>query len=199
MFEPLSLKSVHEGSSMQLHQKYLLGHPEAEQKTYVEIFKSSDRSSGASLAKRGSPPTSPVNKGPRVDLTPAECTSQLCYSGSFQGPNKTDCDVVVAAQLYNSTGSLTSAPGTYVIVYSGTCAVVFQNPIGKPEYIYTFDYNWASLGKIMLDLQKKCIFNPESLSIGGACKIDHYLKYNFRNVLISLQRYDEDGKKNSDS
>jgi len=195
-FEPFSLKSVlHENPSMQLEQKYVLGHPNAEQKTFVEIFKSSGQSSGFSLAKRDSSSTSSSNKGPRVDLTPADCTSQVCYSGSFQGPSKTDCDVIVAAQLYNSTGSLTSAPGTYVLVYSGTCAVVFQNPIGKPQYIYTLDYNWASLGKIMVNLQKKCTSNPESLSIGGACKIDHYLKYNFRNVLISLQRYDDEGKK----
>ncbi|PLW24315.1 hypothetical protein PCANC_00928 [Puccinia coronata f. sp. avenae] len=191
----ISLKSIIDESSSQLVQQYVLGDPTAIHKTYVQVFRSSTQSISSSLAKRNSTPTSPLNDGRHIDLTPSECTSQVCYSGSFEKPNKTDCDTIVAAQLYNSTGSLTAFPGTYVLVYSGTCVVAFQHPMGKPEYNYTFDYNWASLGKIMVQLMKKCMSQPEAQSIGGACKIDHYLKWTFENVLISLQRYIEPEKK----
>lgn len=46
-------------------------------------------------------------------------------------------------------------------------------------------YNWASLGKVMLGLIKKCKMS-QGESIGGACKIDHYLSYHFHNVGISI-------------
>ncbi|KAI7944371.1 hypothetical protein MJO28_011899 [Puccinia striiformis f. sp. tritici] len=175
---PLTLKSVHESDDKHLVQKYTLGDPNLAAKTVVEVY--ATKSTGSTLAKRESRSQSPDEERP-IDLTPSTCTSQVCYSGSFQGPKKTDCDTIVAAQLYNSTGSLRAFPGTYVLVYSGTCVVVFQNPIGKPEYTHTLDYNWAKLGTVILDLQKKCD-KPDDLSIGGACKIDHYLKFNFKNV-----------------
>jgi hypothetical protein len=34
----------------------------------------------------------------------------------------------------------------------------------------------------MVQLMKKCMSQPEAQSIGGACKIDHYLKWTFENV-----------------
>ncbi|KAI7944355.1 hypothetical protein MJO28_011883 [Puccinia striiformis f. sp. tritici] len=192
---PLTLKSVHESDDKHLVQKFILGDPKLSAKTVVEVYATNP--TGSTLAKRDSPPQSPVEERP-LDLTPSSCTSQVCYSGSFRGPLKTDCDTIVAAQLYNSTGSLRAFPGNYVLVYSGTCVVVFQNPISKPEYTYTLDYNWAKLGTVILDIQKKCD-KPDDQSIGGACKIDHYLKFNFKNVLISLQRYVAPAKAGSDS
>ena len=192
---PLLLKSVHESDDKHLVQKFILGDPNLSLKTVVEVYATNP--AGSTLAKRDSPPQSPKEDRP-IDLTPSTCTSQVCYSGTFQIPQKTDCDAIVAAQLYNSTGSLRSFPGMYVLVYAGTCVVVFQNPIGKPEYTHTLDYNWAKLGTVILDIQKKCN-NPDDQSIGGACKIDHYLKFNFKNVLISLQRYVAPTKARSDS
>lgn len=189
MLNPLSLQSLFSDSKMVVHENYPLGDPNAEQKTFVTVYKPNSFSSGVPLAKRDSTPSTSPIIGTRVDLTPSECTSQACYPGSYQAPDMKDCQVIVAAQLYNSTGSLTAAPGRYVIVHSNTCVVVFQNPITKHRPQYTLDYNWASLGKVMLGLIKKCKMS-QGESIGGACKIDHYLSYHFHNVMISLQRYD---------
>jgi len=190
MLNPLSLNSLINDSNMVVHEQFALGDPNAAQETTVMVYKPNSYSSGVSLAKRDSPPPTPPITGTRVDLTPSQCTSQACYPGSYEAPDMRDCQVIIAAQLYNSTGSLTAQPGQTVIVYSKTCVVAFQNPIGKksrPQY--TLDYNWASLGNIMLNLIKRCKMS-QGESIGGACKIDHYLTYHFHNVLISLQRYE---------
>ncbi|PLW49850.1 hypothetical protein PCASD_01526 [Puccinia coronata f. sp. avenae] len=185
----LSLTSAMQDPSMHLVKDYILGDPAAQQKTYVKVFQSNTKPSGSTLAKRdSSPPTTPLNGGKHIDLTPAPCTSKACYPGSFAGPHKTDCDVIVAAQ-FNSTGLLTAFPGTWVFVHSGTCVVVFQHPVGKPEYNYILDYKWSSLGNIMLELMKKCMSKPSAQSIGGACKIKRYQEFKFQNVLISLQTY----------
>nr|AFI13823.1 rust transferred protein 1 [Gymnosporangium sabinae] len=138
-------------------------------------------------------PNRPANET-TVDMTPAKCTSTVCYSGSFQPPDKPDCDVIVAAQLYNSTGSLTAYP-EFVYVTYGTCAVVFQNPTKNSNF--ALQYNWALLGNIIIDLEGRC-FRKDSESIGGACRFDHYLSYHFKNV-ISLQRIfpDKDASKKS--
>ncbi|KAA1113561.1 hypothetical protein PGT21_033551 [Puccinia graminis f. sp. tritici] len=185
LLSPMSLKSIHDDDSMVLLERYQMGRPGAQTKATVEIY--SVKSAGTSLAKRNSTTEMPGITKP-LDMTPSTCTSQVCYPGSFEGPKKTDCDVVVDAQLYHSVGSLRSKPGQYVLVYSGTCVVVFQHPMGKGDNKFVLEYNWANLGKIMVDIQKQCD-KPESLSIGGVCKIEHYLKYTFENVLISLQRY----------
>ncbi|KAI9617525.1 hypothetical protein H4Q26_012822 [Puccinia striiformis f. sp. tritici PST-130] len=112
---PLTLKSVHESDDKHLVQKYTLGDPNLAAKTVVEVY--ATKSTGSTLAKRESRSQSPDEERP-IDLTPSTCTSQVCYSGSFQGPKKTDCDTIVAAQLYNLTGSLRAFPGTYLAVIS---------------------------------------------------------------------------------
>lgn len=188
--QPLSIKSVHDNPDMYLIQTFSIGYLGSKAHATVDIY------ADKSLAKRD---TKPVTEDPQpkkeipgitkpLDLTPAKCTSKVCFPGSYEPPLKTDCDALVEAQVYYSIGSLRIKPGWTVLVHAGTCVVVFQHPVGKAENNLTFEYNWASLGQIIIDIQKKCD-KPEALSIGGACKIDSYLKYNFENVLISVQRY----------
>ncbi|KAG0150819.1 hypothetical protein CROQUDRAFT_652083 [Cronartium quercuum f. sp. fusiforme G11] len=121
-----------------------------------------------------------------IDLTPAEPNAWDCYAGSFQPPSSADCDVVISAQLYNSTGSLVADPGTYVFVTFGTCVTVFQNPEPSP---YSLQYNWAELGKTAQRIKTSCL-TAEMNNIGGAAMYDNYLDFSFTDVLISLQRYD---------
>ncbi|KAH9448338.1 hypothetical protein Pst134EB_022323 [Puccinia striiformis f. sp. tritici] len=168
VLSPLSVQGIRGNVNLELHQQYTIGDPAVKQKTLVEIYK--------------------YTAWMPIDLTPAKCTSQVCYSGSYGGPEKTDCDVIVAAQMYNSTGSLVAPAGHYVLVSYGSCTVIFQHPMGKPKYNQVLQYNWAKLGSIILDLQKKCL-KPDDQSIGGACKIARYGQYKFHNVVISLQRY----------
>ncbi|KAI7947112.1 hypothetical protein MJO29_011639 [Puccinia striiformis f. sp. tritici] len=190
VLSPLSVQGIRGNVNLELHQQYTIGDPAVKQKTLVEIYKYT--STGSALVKRDTPTPSPPPPNPRawmpIDLTPAKCTSQVCYSGSYGGPEKTDCDVIVAAQMYNSTGSLVAPAGHYVLVSYGSCTVIFQHPMGKPKYNQVLQYNWAKLGSIILDLQKKCL-KPDDQSIGGACKIARYGQYKFHNVVISLQRY----------
>lgn len=176
---PLDMKTVQDKTIVQ---KFVIGNPHTKQQAFVKVF--APKNSADQLTRRDTNDT--VIPSAVIDMTPAECTSQVCYSGSFQAPLKTDCDTVVAAQLYNSTGSLTAHPGYVVYVTAGTCAVVFQNPhmVGSN---YTLQYNWAKLGTITQNIENAC-FKPEDQSIGGACKIAHYLKYNFHNLVISVQR-----------
>jgi hypothetical protein len=70
---------------MHLVKDYILGDPAAQQKTYVKVFQSNTKPSGSTLAKRdSSPPTTPLNGGKHIDLTPAPCTSKACYPGEHQ-------------------------------------------------------------------------------------------------------------------
>ncbi|KNZ58033.1 hypothetical protein VP01_2010g5 [Puccinia sorghi] len=164
---------------MVVHENYPLGDPNAEQKTFVTVYKPNSFSSGVPLAKRDSTPSTSPIIGTRVDLTPSECTSQACYPGEHQflivGPQppglnlrvfllarvlpstryvtfQKDCQVIVAAQLYNSTGSLTAAP------------VILTFLVALYDELYG-QYNWASLGKVMLGLIKKCKMS-QGISIG---------------------------------
>ncbi|CAH7671938.1 expressed protein [Phakopsora pachyrhizi] len=66
----------------------------------------------------------------RVDLTPARPTSETCYSGSFQGPNQSDCDVIFYAQKYNSYGSLTAFPGAKAEQIKNRCLRDEEQSIG---------------------------------------------------------------------
>ncbi|MBW0540813.1 hypothetical protein O181_080528 [Austropuccinia psidii MF-1] len=182
-FQPLAISSIQD---TQLLKSYAL---DDDSRVLVEIFLVN--SQAAKFAKRDqtsckqkTPKTDPTQNYTVIDMTPASCTSQVCYAGSFQAPRKVDCDAIVAAQK-KSTGNLTAIPGTFVQVSSGTCAVVFQNPVASSTY--AFQYAWTNLGIIAQALLTKC-FQPEHQSIGGACVFDHYLQYQFENVLISLQR-----------
>ncbi|MBW0491554.1 hypothetical protein O181_031269 [Austropuccinia psidii MF-1] len=151
------------------------------QRVNVMVYSTSD-----SLARRAEP--NPNNTAPgtiKLDLTPARCTSKVCYPGAFNPPDEADCIRIIDAQLYNSTGSLNAKPGEQILVYTGTCAVIFQNPSHASGF--TLQYNWASLGLIVQALLRKC-FHRENQSIGGVCKFKHYLGYTFTDVLISLQR-----------
>ncbi|KAA1096935.1 hypothetical protein PGT21_031947 [Puccinia graminis f. sp. tritici] len=186
VFSPMSLESIHDTESMLLLERYQIGGADASVRPTVEVY-SSTKSAGSSFTKRDSNTEIPGITKP-LDLTPSKCNSKACYPGSFGGPKKTDCDAIVDAQLYHSVGSLTVKPGNYVLVYAGTCVVVFQHPMGKDDNNLTLDYNWAKLGLNIIEIQKKCD-KPEAMSIGGACRIKSYLKYNFENLLISLQRY----------
>jgi len=124
-----------------------------------------------------------------IDLTPAKCSNSTCYPGTFQPPSLEDCEVVIQAQLYNSTGSLQASPGTWVFVSYGTCATVFQNP---EESGYTLQYNWAELGAQAGTIAGRCMLDEhEYSSMGGVCVFEKYLKYKFEGVMISLQRFDE--------
>ncbi|KAA1132879.1 hypothetical protein PGTUg99_017734 [Puccinia graminis f. sp. tritici] len=131
-------------------------------------------------------PTLPTRSEP-LDLTPAKCTSITCNPGTFQKPDLQDCEKVIQAQLYNSTGSLSAAPGTYVFVSYGTCATVFQNP---EESSYPLQYNWAELGAQAGKIAGKCLLE-EDKSMGGSCIFKKYLQYTFDDVMISLQRFDD--------
>ncbi|KAH9816864.1 secreted protein [Melampsora americana] len=122
-----------------------------------------------------------------IDLTPADCEDTQCYPGAFDRPNMTDCDVVWAAQLYNSTGSLTAFPGTFVYVYSGTCAVVFQNPQNQG---YALQFNWAKLGAVGVKIARRCL-TPKVNAIGGICQYHKYLAWDLKDVLISVQKHVE--------
>ena len=122
-----------------------------------------------------------------IDLTPGKCTSPTCYPGTFQPPALEDCQKVIEAQLYHSTGSLSAAPGTWVFVSYGTCATVFQNP---EESSYNIQYNWAELGAQAGRIAGKCSLQ-EDKSIGGVCMFKKYLDYKFNDVMISLQRFDD--------
>nr|CAI96536.1 rust transferred protein [Uromyces striatus] len=121
-----------------------------------------------------------------VDLTPAKLKSS-CYLGTFQAPLLEDCEVVIRAQLYNSTGSLQASPGDYVFVSYGTCATVFQNPQNSN---YTIQYNWAELGYLGGKLAGRCLL-PEDHSMGGTAVFDTYLGHTYPDVIISLQRFDD--------
>ncbi|KAI7939408.1 hypothetical protein MJO29_014144, partial [Puccinia striiformis f. sp. tritici] len=125
--------------------------------------------------------------GKPFDLTPAKCGHPTCYAGTFQKPSLEDCEMVIQAQLYNSTGSLEAAPGTWVFVSYGTCATVFQNP---EEASSTLQYNWAELGAQAGKIAGKCSLD-EDKSMGGSCTFGKYLKYNFDNIMITLQRFDD--------
>nr|CAI96535.1 rust transferred protein [Uromyces viciae-fabae] len=121
-----------------------------------------------------------------VDLTPAKLNT-ACYPGTFQAPLLEDCEVVIRAQLYNSTGSLQVSPGDYVFVSYGTCATVFQNP----QYSkYSLQYNWAELGYVGGKLAGRCLL-PEDHSMGGTAVFDTYLGRTYPDVIISLQRFDD--------
>lgn len=84
MLNPLSLQSLFSDSKMVVHENYPLGDPNAEQKTFVTVYKPNSFSSGVPLAKRDSTPSTSPIIGTRVDLTPSECTSQACYPGEHQ-------------------------------------------------------------------------------------------------------------------
>lgn len=179
--QPGSLNAL---ARMELVKSFAISHPDAVKSAQVNIYRM-ERLSSQTLSKRHEIPE-PI-KPTLIDMTPSECTSRVCYPGSYEAPEKTDCDIIIAAQLYNSTGSLSVQPGYMAVVSAGTCAVAFQNPwIAGTNY--TMQYNWASLGKIAQDIVSPC-FQPDNQSIGGACEISHYLKYNFKNLVISLQRY----------
>lgn len=126
-----------------------------------------------------------------IDLTPADCDGAQCYPGAFDKPNTTDCDAVWNAQLYNSTGSLTAFPGTFVYVFSGNCAVVFQNPQNQG---YAIQFNWAKLGAVGVKIADKCLA-PKTNSIGGICQYTKYLTWTFNDVLISVQKHVEETQK----
>ncbi|KNZ61449.1 hypothetical protein VP01_139g10 [Puccinia sorghi] len=112
-----------------------------------------------------------------IDLTPAKCSNSTCYPGTFQPPALEDCEVVIQAQLYNSTGSLQASPGTWVFVSYGTCATVFQNP---EESSHTLQYNWAELGAQAGKIAGSCMLDEHEYStMGGACMFEKYLKYKF--------------------
>ncbi|KAA1130867.1 hypothetical protein PGTUg99_027255 [Puccinia graminis f. sp. tritici] len=121
VFSPMSLQSIHEADSMLLLERYQIGGSDASVRPTVEIY--SSKSTGSSFTKRDSTTEIPGITKP-LDLTPSKCNSKVCYSGSFGGPKKTDCDAIVDAQLYHSVGSLTVKPGNFVLVYAGTCVVV---------------------------------------------------------------------------
>ncbi|PLW12373.1 hypothetical protein PCANC_17114 [Puccinia coronata f. sp. avenae] len=129
---------------------------------------------------------SPLSTMP-IDLTPAKYTNSTCYPGTFQRPALEDCEKVIQAQLYNSTGSLEASPGTWVFVSYGTCATVFQNP---EESSYTLQYNWAELGAQAGKIAGRCL-SDDDLTMGGAFLYEKYLKYKFEGVMISLQRFDD--------
>ncbi|KAI8453069.1 hypothetical protein BY996DRAFT_6414957 [Phakopsora pachyrhizi] len=136
----------------------------------------------------------------RVDLTPARPTSETCYSangrsvvqcfnslhqhsGSFQGPNQSDCDVIFYAQKYNSYGSLTAFPVFLNILDETLILFHFetyrsQNPNHSN---YSLDYNWAMLGAKAEQIKNRCLRDEEQ-SIGGSFLFENYLGYTFQNV-----------------
>lgn len=170
-----------ETSDKTLVKEYILGDPNKLLLTKVQIYK--ETTEAPVLSKRDIQHDSDGRT--IIDLTPSTCTRQVCYIGSFQPPKLSDCNAIVEAQLYNSTGNLRAFPGTFVYVTAGTCAVVFQNP--KANANYTLDYNWAKLGLNIQNIEKKC-FQPSQESIGGICEIKSYLNYTLDNVGISVQR-----------
>jgi hypothetical protein len=91
------------------------------------------QSNSSSQDSHGDSPSSTMP----IDLTPAKYTNSTCYPGTFQRPAlvsplleayfhirrhgssvratfQEDCEKVIQAQLYNSTGSLEASPGTFV-------------------------------------------------------------------------------------
>ncbi|EGG05657.1 uncharacterized protein MELLADRAFT_123524 [Melampsora larici-populina 98AG31] len=138
------------------------------------------------IVRRQANATGPRSNLTTIDLTPADCEDTQCYpAGAFDKPNTTDCDLVWRAQLYNSTGSLTAFPGTFVYVFSGTCAVVFQNP---KDQGYAIQFNWAKLGAVGVKIAEKCLA-PNTNAIGGICQYHKYLTWTFNDVLISVQKH----------
>ncbi|POW05464.1 hypothetical protein PSTT_09654 [Puccinia striiformis] len=144
--------------------------------------------------------------GKPFDLTPAKCGHPTCYAGTFQKPSLEDCEMVIQAQLYNSTGSLEAAPGISAMPRSnlGLCVLrnlcyrfpfnssipknfISQNP---EEASSTLQYNWAELGAQAGKIAGKCSLD-EDKSMGGSCTFGKYLKYNFDNIMITLQRFDD--------
>lgn len=122
-----------------------------------------------------------------VDLTPADPSRWMCYTGGFQEPDGEDCKVVIHAQLYNSTGSLVAFPSTVVYVSYRTCAVVLQNLDQEAPQI---QYNWAMLGKAAQSLFNACL-TGKAWNIGGAMFFEKYLNRDFNGLYITLQRFDD--------
>ncbi|KAH9816635.1 secreted protein [Melampsora americana] len=138
------------------------------------------------LKKRDDSPSAPTTNF-TVDLTPADPSRWICYTGGFQEPEAEDCKVVIHAQLYTSTGSLAAFPGTLVYVSYRTCAVVLQNLDQKAPQV---QYNWAMLGKAARNLFNACL-TGKAWNIGGAMFFEKYLDRDFNGLYITLQRFDD--------
>lgn len=122
-----------------------------------------------------------------MDITPAVPQEQGCFPGIDIGPDPRDCQVVVDAQLYASTGSLVANPDTVVYVSFQTCAIVMQN-IGRSNP--QLQLNWAMLGNITRDLFNQCLAEDVAHYTGGSRTYTNYLNTTLDEVYITLQGLD---------
>ncbi|CAH7676654.1 hypothetical protein BY996DRAFT_2710067 [Phakopsora pachyrhizi] len=124
-----------------------------------------------------------------LDLTAADTLNPICFPGLFQMPKLEDCSTILDTELRSVEGVFETSPGTTVVVSKGNCALTFQNPCNNN---YNLKFDVAQLGKIGGTISRAC-FDSSEESIGGATKILDYLEYKFyKDVVISLQRFDQD-------
>ncbi|KAG0145668.1 hypothetical protein CROQUDRAFT_671584 [Cronartium quercuum f. sp. fusiforme G11] len=147
---------------------------------------------GVHVQHRSMHNTTALVKPKLLDISPAKCEAQ-CYPGSFQPPKANHCDTIITSLLANSTGSLQASPNTWVYMYFKTCVVVFQNPDLDSCKL---EYNWSILGANAKSLKHNCLDTPALRSTGGACIFGSYLSYDFPNVEVSLQRFDDFSENN---
>ncbi|KAG0147674.1 hypothetical protein CROQUDRAFT_714966 [Cronartium quercuum f. sp. fusiforme G11] len=122
-----------------------------------------------------------------MDITPAVPQEQFCFPGIELAPDPQDCQVIIDAQLYASTGSLVANADTVVYVSYQTCAIVMQN-IGRSNP--QLQLNWAMLGNITRDLFNQCLTTDVEHNVGAARMYQSYLNVTLDQVYVTLQGFE---------